>query len=341
MRADERIPPRVVPRRLGWLVGGLLVSAALHAVALAALILWPPEKLPEDAGPEGTVALVFADTVEQPGGRSAEPGQPPAQAEAAPEPPAPPVPDPATRLVEAPEAIPAPPAPVAAPPPPPLPDPPRPVAAPPLPPPPEPPPVPAAAAAEPIPAPPQPDTAPIPPVAEASPEPLPPPPPPPPAEARPAPETPPPPESRPEPPVRLASRAPPPPPRPQGRSESDPVRLGAGMGALPDPSLGARAMGAVVPPGADASFRNAPPQYPPESRRRGEEGSVRLALRISASGQVVAGEVVGSSGFEALDRAALEAARGWRFRPATEGGIPVAATLTTNVVFRLEDGRRR
>ncbi len=48
-----------------------------------------------------------------------------------------------------------------------------------------------------------------------------------------------------------------------------------------------------------------------------------------------------SSGHEDLDRAAVDAARRWRFRPATQAGIAVAATLTTAVHFRLTDAERR
>ena len=36
-----------------------------------------------------------------------------------------------------------------------------------------------------------------------------------------------------------------------------------------------------------------------------------------------------------------EAARHWRFRPATQGGLPVAATLPTAVHFRLTEARGR
>ena len=119
------------------------------------------------------------------------------------------------------------------------------------------------------------------------------------------------------------------------------MRLDAGMGALPDPSFGARAMGAVVPPGTDAGQRNAPPDYPAESRRRGEEGVVRLALRVGIDGRVETAEVSVSSGHARLDEAAVAAARRWRFRPATQGGLPVAATLPTAVHFRLTDTRGR
>jgi protein TonB len=119
------------------------------------------------------------------------------------------------------------------------------------------------------------------------------------------------------------------------------MRLDAGIGALPDPSVGALAMGAVVPPGADAGQRNAPPDYPPESRRRGEEGVVRLALRVAADGRVESAEVSASSGHPRLDQAAVEAARRWRFRPAMQAGQPVAATLPTAVHFRLTDTRGR
>jgi protein TonB len=106
---------------------------------------------------------------------------------------------------------------------------------------------------------------------------------------------------------------------------------------LPDPSLAARATGAVVPPGTDGGHRNAPPDYPAESRRRGEEGVVRLRLHVSAEGRVEQADVLASSGHPTLDRAALAAARRWRFRPANQAGVPVAATLATAVHFRLTD----
>nr|WP_246523957.1 energy transducer TonB [Neoroseomonas eburnea] len=100
-------------------------------------------------------------------------------------------------------------------------------------------------------------------------------------------------------------------------------------------------MGAVVPPSVAPGERNAPPEYPAESRRRGEEGVVRLSLRIGSDGRVEGVEVLESSGYPALDRAAQEATRRWRFRPAMQGGLSVAATLTTAVHFRLTDERRR
>ncbi|MBR0674257.1 energy transducer TonB [Roseomonas soli] len=100
-------------------------------------------------------------------------------------------------------------------------------------------------------------------------------------------------------------------------------------------------MGAVTPPSAAPGQRNAPPDYPAESRRRGEEGVVRLALRIGSDGRVEGAEVTDSSGYAALDRAALEAVRRWRFRPASEAGIPVAATINTAVHFRLTEAERR
>ncbi|WP_198376565.1 TonB family protein, partial [Neoroseomonas rubea] len=109
----------------------------------------------------------------------------------------------------------------------------------------------------------------------------------------------------------------------------------------PDPSAGARAIGAVVPPGAAEGHRNAPPEYPADSRRRGEEGVVRLSLAIGADGRVAEANVAASSGHPALDAAAIAAARRWRFRPATQAGLPVPATLATAVHFRLTEGDRR
>ena len=54
---------------------------------------------------------------------------------------------------------------------------------------------------------------------------------------------------------------------------------------------------------------NCPPEYPWLSRRNGEQGVVRLVVRVAADGRVLAVEVAQSSGFRALDEAARAAMR--------------------------------
>lgn len=315
-----RTPPRPLARRapppIGLWVAALGGSAALHAAALAAMLFWPErEDAPQPGGPEG-VALIFEDT-EARGAVPDPAGAAPAPREAgtAPEGPMPPPglaeADAPPEQDSAPLAVP----PDAAEPPPPLrlAEPEAPVLA---------------ERATPVEASAPPDPAPA--VAEAA-EPLPPPPPAPPAEPPPAAG-----------PQRLAALAPSPSAGPApARPGPEPIRLNAGAAALPDPSAGARAMGAVTPPAAAPGERNAPPDYPAESRRRGEEGVVRLTLRIGSDGRVESAEVTGSSGYPALDRAALDAVRRWRFRPAVQAGLPVAASLGTAVHFRLTDAERR
>jgi len=79
-----------------------------------------------------------------------------------------------------------------------------------------------------------------------------------------------------------------------------------------------------------------PPPYPNVSARIGEEGTVQLELDVAANGRVTDARVVKSSGFARLDRAALEAVRKWRLRPATVDGRAVAGTLLHEIVFRLD-----
>jgi protein TonB len=47
--------------------------------------------------------------------------------------------------------------------------------------------------------------------------------------------------------------------------------------------------------------------------------------------------VLKSSGHAVLDQAAEAAVRGWRFQPATRGGVPVAAPADVPFRFRLQD----
>jgi TonB family protein len=78
---------------------------------------------------------------------------------------------------------------------------------------------------------------------------------------------------------------------------------GAGSGARGTDGDQAAALAARV--GAAIEARKT---YPEAARRRGTEGVVRLALRVSADGALVAARLTGSSGSPLLDRAALDLA---------------------------------
>ena len=91
-------------------------------------------------------------------------------------------------------------------------------------------------------------------------------------------------------------------------------------------------------PEIDPKFkRRFQPDYPPTSRRLGEEGSVVLQVLVGTDGKVQDGKVQTSSGFPRLDEAALKhALRAWRFPPGTEDGKPVTAWHSVKVTFRIE-----
>ena len=78
------------------------------------------------------------------------------------------------------------------------------------------------------------------------------------------------------------------------------------------------------------------PTYPQESKKRGEQGRVLVEVRINARGRVDAATVVESSGFAALDAAALKAVRAAKFRPARSGGRPIADTRRMPIEFKLK-----
>jgi protein TonB len=78
------------------------------------------------------------------------------------------------------------------------------------------------------------------------------------------------------------------------------------------------------------------PEYPPSSRRAGEEGTVQLQVLVLESGRAGEVKVAKSSGFPKLDEAAVaEVKRNWRFVPGKEDGKPVSMWHTFAVTFRL------
>jgi protein TonB len=82
---------------------------------------------------------------------------------------------------------------------------------------------------------------------------------------------------------------------------------------------------------------NRPPIYPESARRRQQQGRVIVRVAVSAEGAPVNASVAQSSGYSALDDAAVAAVRQWRFVPASQGGKPVTATAEVPVAFRLQE----
>lgn|GEM_PF-2793118 len=77
------------------------------------------------------------------------------------------------------------------------------------------------------------------------------------------------------------------------------------------------------------------PRYPPNAFRSGIEGTVRVELDVDEEGNATNATVLTSSGNADLDRAALEAARQWKFNPATTNGKPVGGRIVVPVTFAL------
>jgi len=81
------------------------------------------------------------------------------------------------------------------------------------------------------------------------------------------------------------------------------------------------------------------PAYPLVSRLRGEEGSVEVSLSVGPEGRLLAARVLRSSGFAALDRAALKAVKTSRFSTPSPARGRASFNKTVVFVFRLKDNR--
>lgn len=102
--------------------------------------------------------------------------------------------------------------------------------------------------------------------------------------------------------------------------------------APPAPPARVADIGASV----DISSKNMnPPKYPPSAVRAGITGEVILIIDVDASGNVTNVSVEKSSRNRDLDRAAMEAARKWRFNAATANGQKQAGRVRVPVNFSL------
>ncbi len=86
---------------------------------------------------------------------------------------------------------------------------------------------------------------------------------------------------------------------------------------------------------------NSPVDYPPALAAQGIEGTVLLRLMVDTSGTIIrdSTRVAESSGYPALDSAAMQGALSLRFAPAERDGAKVAMAFLQPIYFRTPQGR--
>lgn len=82
----------------------------------------------------------------------------------------------------------------------------------------------------------------------------------------------------------------------------------------------------------------AEPEYPSAARQDGQQGTVILKVQILENGRPGFIDIYSTSGYAALDNAAVAAVRKWRFTPAKDSasGRAIQCTTTLPVSFRLQ-----
>ncbi|MBK1833975.1 energy transducer TonB [Roseibacillus ishigakijimensis] len=79
-----------------------------------------------------------------------------------------------------------------------------------------------------------------------------------------------------------------------------------------------------------------PPRYPGEMLKKKQGGKVLVLVTVDERGVVTNASVKESSGFQALDQAALNAAKRWKFKPGIKGGRKAVMTATIPFNFRVK-----
>jgi protein TonB len=155
---------------------------------------------------------------------------------------------------------------------------------------------------------------------------------------------PPPPETPPPPPPKMAAPPPPfiPPPEVAVQVQQTQSTIATVSNVKPDnptfappqkaePAKGPSRTAAVV----DFSTF-AKPEYPRNSQRNQEQGTVTLAFLIGVDGSIKDAKVDKSSGFRDLDKAALRGLSQCRFKPAQADGKPIETWSNVQYVWRLD-----
>jgi protein TonB len=91
-------------------------------------------------------------------------------------------------------------------------------------------------------------------------------------------------------------------------------------------------------PSINANYLHNPkPPYPPISARLGEAGRTVYKVWIGVDGKAQRAELVSSSGFARLDKAAHETVMGWRYVPGQRGGVAEPMAFNVPILWELSN----
>jgi TonB family protein len=90
------------------------------------------------------------------------------------------------------------------------------------------------------------------------------------------------------------------------------------MTTVPPKSLGSLIFNGTSGPAATADASDCKPEYPPAARQAKEEGKVRIFVSIGIDDKVLSRQVIGSSGYDDLDRATLDSLNRCKFKAAKD-----------------------
>lgn len=91
-----------------------------------------------------------------------------------------------------------------------------------------------------------------------------------------------------------------------------------------------------APGGVPVPISRPAPSYPSDALRNGETGTAVVRIEVGIDGTPTSVSLLRRSGSRSLDRAALQAAKRWRFRPAQRDGQPVPGSVDVPIAFSLE-----
>ncbi len=119
------------------------------------------------------------------------------------------------------------------------------------------------------------------------------------------------------------------------KNDSKNSQSGKNTSGLVDPNAIAT-NSAQSEPVFDAAYLNNPtPAYPQDARRKGVQGKVLVKVLVKTDGSPQSVDIASSSGHTALDEAALDAVKQWRFIPAKQKGKSVQASVIVPVEFKI------